>query len=56
MKDWNQYDLPCRFIRMITFIDLLINHKFRLFSIGVLFWFVGTCLYPPVAKENIHGG
>jgi hypothetical protein len=37
MKDCNQYDLPCCFMRLITFIDLPINQKFRLFSVGVLF-------------------
>lgn len=40
MKDCSKYDLPCRFVRLITFIDLPIKQKFRLFSIGVLFWFL----------------
>lgn len=32
--------LACRLIRLITFIDLPIKKKFRLFAIGVLFWFL----------------
>ena len=43
MNECNNFDMPCRFIRLITFIDLPINQKFRLFSVGVLFWFVGAC-------------
>ncbi|MBT0652331.1 diguanylate cyclase [Geomobilimonas luticola] len=33
-------DMSRRFINFITFIDLPIKKKFRLFSVGVLFWFV----------------
>ncbi|RLB66118.1 MAG: hypothetical protein DRH08_06950, partial [Deltaproteobacteria bacterium] len=40
MKDCNKFDLQCRLVRMITFVDLPIKKKFRLFSIGVLFWFL----------------
>lgn len=32
--------LVCRLVRLITFIDLPIRKKFRLFAIGVLFWFL----------------
>ncbi|NJC89119.1 MAG: diguanylate cyclase [Desulfuromonas sp.] len=32
--------ITCRLIRLITFIDLPIKKKFRLFGIGVLFWFM----------------
>ena len=40
MKESSQYNLPSRFVRLITFVDLPIKLKFRLFSIGVLFWFM----------------
>ncbi len=40
MKECDKYDLPCRMMRLITFIDLPIKQKFRLFSVGVLFWFL----------------
>ena len=40
MKDCAKYDLWCRLMRLITFVDLPIRKKFRLFSIGVLFWFL----------------
>lgn len=32
--------IACRLVRLITFIDLPIKKKFRLFGIGVLFWFM----------------
>src|SRR5210317_77876 len=54
MKECNQYDLPCRFIRLITFIDLPINQKFRLFSIGVLFWFVVMAALTVVGMVGIN--
>lgn len=54
MKDCNKYDLPCRFIRLLTFIDLPINQKFRLFSIGVLFWFVVMAALTVVGMVGIN--
>ena len=54
MKDCNQYDLPCRFMRLITFIDLPIHQKFRLFSIGVLFWFVVMAALTVVGMVGIN--
>lgn len=45
MEECNKYNLACRLMRLITFIDLPIRKKFRLFSFGVLFWFlVMACL------------
>lgn len=32
--------VACRLVRLITFIDLPIKKKFRLFGFGVLFWFM----------------
>ena len=32
--------VACQLVRLITFIDLPIKKKFRLFGIGVLFWFM----------------
>ena len=40
MPENNVKDMSRRFINFITFIDLPIKKKFRLFSVGVLFWFV----------------
>ncbi len=54
MKDCNKYDLPCRFLRLITFIDLPIKHKFRLFSIGVLFWFLVMAVLTVVGMVGIN--
>jgi two-component system cell cycle response regulator len=54
MKECNQYDLPCRFVRLITFIDLPIPQKFRLFSIGVLFWFVVMAALTVVGMVGIN--
>jgi two-component system, cell cycle response regulator len=39
-ENGNMKDLSHRFINFITFVDLPIKKKFRLFSVGVLFWFV----------------
>jgi len=54
MKECSQYDLPCRFVRLITFIDLPIKQKFRLFSIGVLFWFVVMAALTVVGMVGIN--
>ncbi len=54
MKDCSKFDIPCRFIRLITFIDLPINQKFRLFSIGVLFWFVVMATLTVVGMVGIN--
>jgi len=54
MKDCNQYNLPCRFMRLITFVDLPIKLKFRLFSIGVLFWFVVMAALTVVGMVGIN--
>lgn len=40
MPDTDIKDMSRRFINFITFVDLPIKNKFRLFSVGVLFWFV----------------
>lgn len=40
MQESTQYNLVSRIIRYITFVDLPIRRKFRLFSLGVLFWFL----------------
>jgi two-component system, cell cycle response regulator len=39
-ENGNIKDLSHRFINFITFVDLPIKKKFRLFSVGVLFWFI----------------
>lgn len=54
MKECNKYDIPCRFIRLITFIDLPINQKFRLFSVGVFFWFVVMAVLTVVGMVGIN--
>ncbi len=54
MKDCNKLDLPCRFIRLLTFIDLPIKLKFRLFSVGVLFWFVVMAALTVVGMVGIN--
>jgi diguanylate cyclase (GGDEF)-like protein len=54
MKECNKFDMPCRFIRLITFIDLPINQKFRLFSVGVLFWFVVMAALTVVGMVGIN--
>ncbi len=40
MDDSGKYHLGWRLMRILTFIDLPIRKKFRLFSVGVLFWFL----------------
>ena len=41
MSDLDKYKEKLKkFIKFITFVDLPINRKFFLFSIGVLFWFI----------------
>ncbi len=40
MNDFGKNGLFTRFLRLITFVDLPIRQKFRLFSLGVLFWFL----------------
>lgn len=40
MDDCNKLNVGCRLARLITFVDLPIKKKFRLFSFGVLFWFL----------------
>jgi hypothetical protein len=54
MKECGQYNLPCRFVRLITFVDLPIKLKFRLFSIGVLFWFVVMAALTVVGMVGIN--
>ncbi len=54
MKDCNKLDLWCRLMRLITFIDLPIKQKFRLFSIGVLFWFVVMAALTVVGMVGIN--
>ncbi len=40
MQECKRFNLGCRLMRLLTFIDLPIKKKFRLFSVGVLFWFL----------------
>jgi len=40
MDDCTKLNVGCRLARLITFVDLPIKKKFRLFSVGVLFWFL----------------
>ncbi|NIQ11373.1 MAG: hypothetical protein GWO08_16165, partial [Gammaproteobacteria bacterium] len=54
MKDCHKFDLPCRFLRLITFIDLPIKKKFRLFSLGVLFWFLVMAALTVVGMYGIN--
>jgi diguanylate cyclase (GGDEF)-like protein len=54
MKQCSPYDLGCRFIRLITFIDLPIKKKFRLFSLGVLFWFLVMAVLTVVGMYGIN--
>ena len=54
MKDCDKYDLLCRLMRMITFVDLPIKKKFRLFSIGVLFWFLVMATLTVVGMVGIN--
>ena len=54
MKECSKYDLPCRLIRLITFIDLPIKMKFRLFSFGVLFWFLVMVVLTVVGMYGIN--
>lgn len=53
MKGHNQ-NMPNRFVRLITFIDLPIKLKFRLFSIGVLFWFMVMATLTVVGMIGIN--
>jgi len=54
MKDCSKFDLPCRLFRLITFIDLPIKKKFRLFSLGVLFWFLVMAALTVVGMYGIN--
>jgi two-component system cell cycle response regulator len=54
MKDCDKLDLWCRLMRLITFIDLPIKKKFRLFSIGVLFWFLVMAALTVVGMVGIN--
>ena len=54
MKECSKFDLPCRIMRLITFIDLPIKKKFRLFSIGVLFWFLVMAVLTVVGMYGIN--
>lgn len=54
MKEYSKYNLLYRFIRLITFIDLPIKHKFRLFSLGVLFWFLVMAVLTVVGMYGIN--
>jgi len=40
MDEHGKHNLVSRLMRLITFVDLPIRLKFRLFSFGVLFWFL----------------
>lgn len=42
-----------QFVRIITFIDLPINRKFKLFSIGVLFWLLALAAVATLALISI---
>lgn len=54
MKECSKYDIPCRVIRLITFVDLPIKQKFRLFSFGVLFWFLVMAVLTVVGMYGIN--
>ncbi len=54
MKDLNQYSLASRLVRLITFVDLPIKLKFRLFSLGVLFWFTVMAALTVVGMVGIN--
>ncbi len=54
MKDCDKHDLWCRLTRLITFVDLPIKKKFRLFSIGVLFWFLVMAALTVVGMIGIN--
>jgi two-component system cell cycle response regulator len=54
MKDCDKLDLWCRLMRLITFVDLPIKKKFRLFSIGVLFWFLVMAALTVVGMVGIN--
>jgi len=54
MRNCSKYDVPCRLIRLITFIDLPIKKKFRLFSFGVLFWFLVMAVLTVVGMYGIN--
>ena len=47
-------ELYRRFVRFITFIDLPINRKFFLFSLGVLFWFLVMSAVTTLALLTIN--
>ncbi len=53
MKECTKYNLACRIMRLVTFIDLPIKKKFRLFSIGVLFWFLVMAVLTVVGMTGI---
>ncbi|MDH3998320.1 MAG: diguanylate cyclase [Desulfuromonadales bacterium] len=54
MKSCTKYDVPCRIMRLITFVDLPIKKKFRLFSFGVLFWFLVMATLTVVGMAGIN--
>lgn len=54
MQEGNKYNLAHRILRFITFIDLPIKKKFRLFSIGVLFWFLVMASLTVVGMVGIN--
>jgi diguanylate cyclase (GGDEF)-like protein len=40
LPECGKYNFACQVGRVLTFVDLPIKKKFRLFGLGVLFWFV----------------
>lgn len=53
MEECNRFNLGCRLMRLLTFIDLPIKKKFRLFSFGVLFWFLVMASLTVVGMSSI---
>ena len=54
MNECGKYNLACRLMRLITFVDLPIRQKFRLFSFGVLFWFLVMATLTVVGMVGIN--
>jgi len=54
MEDCDKLNVGCRLARLITFVDLPIKKKFRLFSFGVLFWFIVMAAVTVVAMSVIN--
>ncbi|MBB5021047.1 diguanylate cyclase [Desulfurispira natronophila] len=43
-----------KILRMLTFVDLPIKRKFRLFALGTMFWFLSMAVVAVVAFSMIH--